>query len=176
MFFFFIEIGRANEGISFCDFQITPNDPLPKTICEACLTRVEQHHELMLKMEKHKTFFAAQSDRAQLIRSGEARNSTASTNRTATAARRRTRTATPAVTVTSSSVTTPSTDRISPNRNTTVDSNSTIASSIDIDENEDGEESVSANDRTDTCERDSNSNDSNNRHNATLVENLRQNL
>lgn len=32
--------------------QITPTDPLPKTICETCMTRVEQHHDLMLKIAK----------------------------------------------------------------------------------------------------------------------------
>lgn len=155
--------------------QIAPNDPLPKTICETCMNRVEQHHELMVKMEKHRTFFAAQSTRAQLIRSGEARNSTASTNRTETITNRQTRTVTPTVTVTNSGVTTPTTvtDRISPNRNI-VDGNSTTTNDIHEREHVD-DESATADDLTDTCERDSNSNNNNNRH-ATLADNLRQDL
>lgn len=32
------------------------------------MTRVEQHHELMLKMAKHRSFFAAQSGGARIIR------------------------------------------------------------------------------------------------------------
>lgn len=161
------------DRIFFHQLQITPNDPLPKTICETCMNRVEQHHELMIKMEKHRSFFAAQTARAQLIRSGEARNSSAATNRTETITSRQTRTATPTVTVTSSSVTTPSTDRISPNRNT-VDSNTMSTSTIVIDGNEDEDESTAASERTDTCERGSNSNNNNdsNRHSAALAEDI----
>lgn len=54
-------------------FQITPNDPLPKTICNLCMSRVEQHHELMLKMEKHKSMFALQASRMESIRAQAAR-------------------------------------------------------------------------------------------------------
>lgn len=32
--------------------KITPSDPLPKTICETCMMRVEQHHDLMLKVAR----------------------------------------------------------------------------------------------------------------------------
>lgn len=158
------EIGRANVCIFLCYLQITPSDPLPKTICETCMTRVEQHHELMIKMEKHRTFFAAQTARAHLIRSGEARNSTASTNRTETTTNRQTRTATPTVTVTSSSVTTPSTpsNRISPNRNTAV-SNSTSTNTPDMVQHEDGSSTANESETT-TCERGSNNNNS--RHRA----------
>ncbi|CAD7085212.1 unnamed protein product [Hermetia illucens] len=31
---------------------ITPTDPLPKTICESCLRRVEQHYELLIRIKK----------------------------------------------------------------------------------------------------------------------------
>lgn len=167
-------MGERIDCIFLYQLQITPNDPLPKTICESCMNRVEQHHELMIKMEKHRSFFAAQTARAQLIRSGEARNSSASTNQTETITSRQTRTATPTVTVTSSSDTTPSTDRISPNRNT-VDSNTMSTSTIVIDGNEDGDERTATSGTTDTCERGSNSNNNNNDSNrlgAALAEDI----
>lgn len=37
--------------------QIKPNDLLPKTICQSCMDRVEQHHELMLKLKQHEHVF-----------------------------------------------------------------------------------------------------------------------
>lgn len=50
-------------------FQITPNDPLPKTICKTCMKRVETHHELMIKIQKHRdVFLNSASPRIELVR------------------------------------------------------------------------------------------------------------
>lgn len=46
--------------------QIKPNDPLPKTICKSCMKRVQQHHELMVKIQKHRNVFTNNSDSSRL--------------------------------------------------------------------------------------------------------------
>uniref|UniRef100_A0A0K8UAK5 ZAD domain-containing protein n=1 Tax=Bactrocera latifrons TaxID=174628 RepID=A0A0K8UAK5_BACLA len=33
---------------------ISPTDPLPKTICETCLRRVEQHYDLLMRLTRIK--------------------------------------------------------------------------------------------------------------------------
>uniref|UniRef100_A0A0K8TN54 ZAD domain-containing protein n=1 Tax=Tabanus bromius TaxID=304241 RepID=A0A0K8TN54_TABBR len=33
---------------------IKPTDPLPKTICEACLKRVEEHYELLVRITQYR--------------------------------------------------------------------------------------------------------------------------
>lgn len=60
----------------FVTWKITPTDPLPKTICESCMGRVEQHHDLMVKMTKSRVHFAQlRQVRMQLHRYSQSTNS-----------------------------------------------------------------------------------------------------
>lgn len=43
--------------------QIKPNDPLPKTICKTCMERVQSHHALMVRLQKHRNVFNNNSTR-----------------------------------------------------------------------------------------------------------------
>ncbi|KAJ6637343.1 hypothetical protein Bhyg_10073, partial [Pseudolycoriella hygida] len=50
-------LGLAQKINDYLPVTITPTDPLPKTICESCMGRVEQHHDLMIKMSKSRVHF-----------------------------------------------------------------------------------------------------------------------
>lgn len=78
--FFFLSASSV-----FCRFlfrQIKPSDPLPKTICKSCMKRVQQHHELMLKIQRHKNVFNNSATR--LNRTTEMESTTAGTTTTTT--------------------------------------------------------------------------------------------
>ncbi|XP_031640058.1 uncharacterized protein LOC116352018 [Contarinia nasturtii] len=47
----------ARKINAYLPVTIKPNDLLPKTICQSCMDRVEQHHELMLKLKQHEHVF-----------------------------------------------------------------------------------------------------------------------
>lgn len=53
---------------AYTPFQLSPSDPLPKTICATCLDRVEQHHQLMKKLKRNTAAFAAAAALAKKCR------------------------------------------------------------------------------------------------------------
>ncbi|XP_037026983.1 uncharacterized protein LOC119067851 [Bradysia coprophila] len=69
-------LGLAQKINDYLPVTITPTDPLPKTICESCMGRVEQHHDLMVKMTKSRVHFAQlRQVRMQLHRYSQSTNS-----------------------------------------------------------------------------------------------------
>ncbi|XP_067616120.1 uncharacterized protein [Eurosta solidaginis] len=52
------KLGLVEKINGYLPITISPTDPLPKTICETCLKRVEQHYDLLMRLTriKHGSF------------------------------------------------------------------------------------------------------------------------
>lgn len=46
--------GLVEKINGYLPITVSPHDPLPKTICETCLRRVEQHYELLSRLEEYR--------------------------------------------------------------------------------------------------------------------------
>ncbi|CAD6995463.1 uncharacterized protein LOC101460304 [Ceratitis capitata] len=59
---------------------ISPTDPLPKTICETCLKRVEQHYDLLMRLTriKHGSFLRINKTHRTLRNIGDVSSTDAS--------------------------------------------------------------------------------------------------
>ncbi|XP_037953670.1 uncharacterized protein LOC119683871 [Teleopsis dalmanni] len=46
------KLGLVEKINGYLPITISPTDPLPKTICESCLRRVEQHYDLLMRLSR----------------------------------------------------------------------------------------------------------------------------